>query len=151
MHTSLFNTFKSPYHAVSLKSTRYKKLIKYVIGVLVILPLLFFVFQSLGVFLAIHIAILILFPVFIWIYLLTDKISDVKLDVIKVCVIMCIYFTYLVSITWLTLKLFNPELKKEFVTMSLGYIILLTIISIIVIVTFFYHRYAQAIIKRKSH
>lgn len=150
MLQSLFQTFRSPYNIVSFHSSRYRQALPYfVIGILVT-PVLFLFFKSFLIFLLSQVAIFMLFPAFLWIYLNTDEVTDIKLDIIKVCVIISLYFSYLMMFTWFMILLFKPTLRAEYVFLNLGYLFLLLIVVIIVIITCFYHRYARNIIRRKK-
>jgi len=147
MNQALFKTFKSPYHAVTLQSSRYHKVMPYFVVLIMGLPLLFVIFKSFSVYLIAQVIVFLVFPVFLWVFLNTDQVSDIKLDIIKVFVIMSLYFSYLLGLCWIMVGIFQPLLKTEYLLLSLGYIILLLIVTIITTVVFFYHRYAQKIIR----
>ena len=150
MHNALFQTFRSPYHVASLESSRYRHLVPYLAIFIIFLPVAFLIFKSFTIYLISHILVFFLFPAFLWVYLMTEKLSDIKLDVIKVFVIMTLYLSYLAGLVWIMIILLKPSLKIEFIFLSLGYMLLLLLATIMVTGVFFYHRYAQRIIKRKT-
>ena len=150
MRETLFQTFRSPYHASSLESPRYRRLVPYLAFIIVFLPVIFLIFKSFTIYLISHVLVFFLFPGFLWVYLMTEKLSDIKLDVIKVFVIITLYLSYLAGLVWVMIVFFNPSLKTEFIFLSLGYMALLLLTTIMVTGVFFYHRYAQRIIKRKT-
>jgi len=150
MNNSLFKTFQSPYHIVSLKSPRYKSVLKYLAVALLLLPVLFLVFKSFSMYLVGHAAVFVVLPLFLWMYLMSEQVTDVKLDVIKVFVILVVYFSYLTMLTWVMIRVFNPGFKYEYVLLSFGYIVLLGVVSVITVTAFFHHRYTQRVIERKK-
>ena len=150
MNKSLFKTFNSPYHALSFKSSRYKHVVPYFAAVMLILPLLFIIPQSFSVYLVSQVVIFILFPIFLWVHLNTDQVTDIKLDIIKVFVFITIYFSYLLILAWIMIQIFKPDFLLEYVILTIGYISLLFVMALIVTATFFYHRYAQRIIKESK-
>lgn len=143
MNHSLYKTFISPYQARSLKSTRYQAALKYVVVLIIIVPLLFLIFQSFVVYFLSHVVILFFFPIFVWIYLKTDEVTDFKLDIIKVCVILTFYCSYLLMLAWVMIRLFRPIFAPEFVLLNLGYNLALIMITIIVTAIFFRRRYGR--------
>lgn len=149
MNQALFKTFKSPYYAVTLKSPRYHQILPYFIILIIGLPLLFVFFKSFSVYLIAQVIVFSIFPIFLWVFLNTDQITDIKLDIIKIFVIISLYFSYLIGLCWVMVVLFQPALKTEYLLLNLGYIILLFIVTIITTTVFFYHRYAQKIINVK--
>ncbi len=143
MNEAIFKTFNSPYHVLSLKSSRYKGVVHYFAALLIIIPLIFLPFHSFSVFLLSEVLTFVLFPIFLWSYLHTDEITDIKLDALKVCAMSTMYFSYLMGITWVMLKIFNPVFKKEYMLIKLGYIFLLVILTVIITAIFFYSRYTE--------
>jgi len=146
MSRILYNTFRSPYHYLTLETRRYRKVVPYLLVLMVILPLLFLPFKSFFVHLLSQVGIIILFPLFLWVYLNTDKETDVKLDVLKIFVIMTLYFSYFMLLTLVMARMLQPVLKNEFVFLNLGYVGLLFIIGLMVSAAFFHHRYTQRIL-----
>lgn len=150
MRDTLFQTFRSPYHVSSFKSSRYKSFVPYLAAFIVFLPISFLIFKSFTIYLISHLLVFFLFPGFLWVYLMTEKLSDLKLDIIKVFVIITLYLSYLAGLVWVMIIFLKPSLKTEFIFLSFGYMALLLIATIMVTGVFFYHRYAQRIIKRKT-
>ena len=149
MNQALFKTFKSPYHAVTLESPRYHQILPYFIILIIGLPLLFVFFKSFSIYLIAQVIVFLIFPIFLWVFLNIDKVTDIKLDIIKIFVIISLYFSYLLCLCLVMVVLFQPALKTEYLLLNLGYIILLLIVTIITTAVFFYHRYAQKIINVK--
>ena len=147
MNQALIKTFNSPYHVLSLKSSRYKGVVHYFVAVIMVIPWLFLPFHSFVIFLLSEVLIFILFPLFLWSYLNTDEVTDIKLDTLKIFVISTAYFSYLLGVTWIMLKILNPLFKNEYMLIKLGYIFLLIIVTIIVTAIFFYNRYTSKRIK----
>ena len=143
MNAAILKTFNSPYHVLSLKSSRYKGIMRYFAALLIIIPLVFLAFHSFSVFLLSEVLTFMLFPIFLWSYLHTDEITDIKLDTLKVCVMSMMYFSYLMGLTWIMLKIFNPVFKKEYMLIKLGYILLLVILTVSITAIFFYNRYTE--------
>ncbi|MFH1713442.1 MAG: hypothetical protein ABH896_04665 [Candidatus Jacksonbacteria bacterium] len=151
MNKLLFKTFKSPYHIATLQSSRYLQILPYLIVLIIIFPVLFLPFRSFSVYLISQIIVFLLFPIFLWVFLNADRYTDLKLDIIKVLALATIYFSYLLILCWAMVKLFQPTLKNEYLLLNLGYIFLLGIITVFITAIFFYHRYAQKIIKHAQH
>jgi len=149
MHDALFNAFRSPYRVTALRSNRYKKVVHYLEGALVILPVLFLPLRSFSVYLGVQVAVLLLFPLFLWVYLRIDETTDVKLDVLKVFVIMVVYFTYLIALSWVMIVMFQPVLKAEYIVVNLAYVFILGLTSILIVAMFFHGRYARHFIHKK--
>lgn len=149
MSNILFATFKSPYQTVTLQSSRYRQVMPYFVVLIIGLPMLFIFFKSFSIYLIAQVIIFLIFPIFLWVFLNTDKITDIKLDIIKIFVIISLYFSYLLGLCWVMVRIFQPSLKTEYLLLNLGYLLLLLIITIITASVFFYHRYAQKIINVK--
>lgn len=150
MNSSLFKTFVSPYHAFSLHSSRYRHTVPYCVAALIVLPLLFLFFRSISVYYIGYVVVFILFPFFLWIYLNTDEVTDMKLDVIKVVVLTTLYFSYLLALSWVMTRILKATLTLEYMLITLGYIFLLFIVAVMITGASFFHRYAQRIIRAKS-
>lgn len=143
MNEALFKTFRSPYQVLSLKSSRYRMVVHYFIFALVALPVVFLPMRSFSLYMISEIIIFLLFPLFLWAYLNTEEVTDIKLDTIKVVVISTGYFAYLMAVSLLMTKIFNPVFRNEYMVVKLGYICLLAILTTIITMLFFYRRYAQ--------
>ncbi len=150
MNSSVFKTFVSPYHAFSLHSARYRHVVPYCVFALVALPLLFLFFRSISVYYMGHVIVFILFPLFLWVYLNTDEVTDIKLDVIKVIVLTTFYFSYLLALSWVMTRVIKATLTFEYMLITLGYIFLLFIVAVMITGASFFHRYAQRIIREKN-
>lgn len=150
MNSPLFQTFVSPYHAFSLHSARYRHVVPHCVVALLALPLLFLIFRSVSVYYMGYVIVFILFPFFLWIYLNTDEVTDIKLDAIKVFVLTTFYFSYLLALSWVMTRILKAELTVEYMLITLGYIFLLFVVSIMITGVSFFHRYAQRIIRAKN-
>lgn len=150
MNPSLIQSFASPYHAFSLHSSRYRKTVPYFVLLLVILPLLFLFFRSISVYYLGHVVVFILFPFFLWIYLNTDEVTDIKLDVIKVVVLTTLYFSYLLILSWIMTRILKATLTFEYMMITIGYIVLLFIVAVMITAASFFNRYAKRIIRAKN-
>lgn len=148
MYDRLFQTFKSPYQIVTLESRRYRHITRCLFVLLVVLPVLFLLVRTPETYFWSRVVVLAVFPLSLWLYLKSEEVSDLKLDAIKIFTAASVYFLYLTFLIWVMIRMFNPALKLGFVLLSLGYIFLLAVISVIVVFTFFHNRYARRIISR---
>lgn len=151
MNKTLFKTFISPYHAWTINNSRYRQVIPFFICVLVVMPLIFLPLRSFAAYLVGQVVVFLLFPIFVWVDLNTEAETDMKLDVIKIFVIIILYATYLMILAWVMLMVFKPSLRVEYMLVNIGYIFLLLIITVIVATVALYHRYAQNVIQQKKH
>lgn len=150
MNKSFYTTFVSPYYAFSYHSSRYRKVVPVCLVILMVLPLLFLIFRTFSVYLIAQVIVFVLFPVFLWIDLNTELVTDAKLDIIKVIVVVNSYAAYLLFLAWIMLGVFKPEFRIEYMLINIGYIFLLLISSFAVAAASLYHRYAQAIRKNNQ-
>jgi len=130
----------------------YRRPAQVLLWILFILPALFLLAQSLDIYFVSHILILILFPAFVWCYLESDKLRDLKLDVAKISFVSTSYFSYLLFLSFVILKVLKSSFTASFLLIEFLYLGLLLVIMmlIIAVLLFKHYRHRSKLLTKQS-
>ena len=119
----------------------YKRPYRLMLLGLIILPLFSLIIKNFDIYLISHALIMMIFPVFVWCYLESDKIKDIKLDIAKISLSLLGYSSYLLFLYFIIIRITKFKAGLSFLLIIIFYLGLLFVITVSVAVVILIRRH----------